>query len=64
MIGVDKEIEAFPARCDYDSEYLSKANNAVASGCFRGVNLGAEVGKQQQLHKSQFYQALADAKAA
>ena len=61
---ISKQIEVFSARRYYDSDYYLEASNAVCSGSFKGISLGDDNGKQPEISKGQFYQALADAMAS
>jgi len=58
---ISKQIEVFSARREYDSVHYSDACKAVELGQFKDVNLGSDNGKQPEIAKGQFYQALADA---
>jgi uncharacterized protein YfbU (UPF0304 family) len=55
-----KQVEVFSARKECDSENYSDACRAVACGEFRGISLTSNSGKQLEIPKGQFYQALAD----
>ena len=58
---INKQIEMFSARREYDSVHYSDACKAVELGQFKDVQLRSDNGKQPEIPKGQFYQALADA---
>lgn len=57
---VSKQVEIFSAKRDTDSFCYSEACQAVARGNFKGVALAAGNGKQFEIPKGQFCQALVD----
>ena len=55
-----RQVDVFLARKETDSTFYKEACLAVAQGTFKQVNVGACNGKEKEIHKGQFYQALAD----
>ena len=60
---ITRQVQVFSARRECDSEYYSEACLAVEAGMFRGVKVGS-AGKEKEINKCQFYQALADCMSA
>uniref|UniRef100_A0A8C8RZV8 E3 SUMO-protein ligase KIAA1586-like n=1 Tax=Pelusios castaneus TaxID=367368 RepID=A0A8C8RZV8_9SAUR len=59
---IRRQVQVFIARRECDSEFYREACEAIASGCFKGVrvNMSVNAGKQIEISKCQFYQALVD----
>uniref|UniRef100_A0A8C8SR57 Uncharacterized protein n=2 Tax=Pelusios castaneus TaxID=367368 RepID=A0A8C8SR57_9SAUR len=59
---ISRQVQVFIARRECDSEFYQEACEAIAAGCFKDVcvNMSLNAGKQIEISKYQFYQALAD----
>lgn len=61
---VRRQVEVFAARKSSESKYYSEACAAITAGTFKGIAVAESSGKQREIPKAQFYQALVDSISA
>ena len=61
---ISRQIEVFVARKDTVGNYYAEACRAVEEGKFKTVDVSETAGKEREICKGQFYQALADSMTA
>jgi len=61
---ISKQVEVFLSRRECDSYFYKEACQAVADGKFKDIVVSSGTGKEKEISKVQFYQALSDSMAA
>jgi hypothetical protein len=61
---ISRQIEILEARKDAMSTFYQECCIAIDSGAFKGVKIATSSGKDREISKGQFYQALADSMRA
>lgn len=61
---ISRQVEVFKSRRDSDSPFYSEACRAITEGVFKQVTIGMASGKEKEINRGQFYQALSDSMTA
>lgn len=61
---ISRQVEVFQARRGYDTQCYREACESVGKGVFMDVAVSGTNGKEREIQRGQFYQALADSMAS